>query len=108
MEREATLAMFDRILAPGGRIVVCGSRAAGAEVNPWRSAYDALLRSVGEAGVVGHRQVYQHWFDGSRFTKIGGIKVSCRHNVSPAALVERALTRSTTSPAVLGTKTEAF
>jgi SAM-dependent methyltransferase len=108
MEREATLATFDRILAPGGRIVICGSRAAGAEVNPWRSAYDAALRSVGEAGVVDHRQVYQHWFDDSRFTKIGEVKVSHQHNITPEALVERALTRSTTSPAVLGAKIEAF
>jgi SAM-dependent methyltransferase len=108
MEREATLATFDQILAPGGRIVVCGSRAAGAEVNPWRLAYDAALRSVGEAGVVDHRQVYQHWFDDSRFTKIGEVKVSHQHNITPEALVERALTRSTTSPAVLGAKIEAF
>ena len=108
MEREATLATFGRILAPGGRIVVCGSRAAGAEVNPWRLAYDAALRSVGEAGVVDHRQVYQHWFDDSRFKKIGEVKVSHQHNITPEALVERALTRSTTSPAVLGAKIDAF
>jgi ubiquinone/menaquinone biosynthesis C-methylase UbiE len=35
MDREATLATFDRILAPGGRILICGSNAVPGEVNQW-------------------------------------------------------------------------
>jgi hypothetical protein len=67
-----------------------------------------VLRSWGAARDGGHRQVYEHWFDGSRFAQIAEIKVAHRQITTPEALVERALTRSTSSPAILGSRTEAF
>ena len=36
MEREPTLAALERILAPGGHILICGSSSGKA--NPWRAA----------------------------------------------------------------------
>ena len=108
MDREATLPVFDRILASGGRILICGSTILPGESNPWRAAYDAVLRSWGAARDGGHRRVYEHWFDGSRFAQIAEIKVAHRQITTPEALFERALTRSTISPAVLGSRTEAF
>jgi ubiquinone/menaquinone biosynthesis C-methylase UbiE len=107
MDREATLAVIDRILAPGGRILICGSTSVAGESNPC-VAYDAVLRSWGAAGDGGHRRVYEHWFDDSRFAQIAEIKVAHRQITTPEALFERALTRSTSSPAVLGSRTEAF
>ncbi|MFZ0204972.1 MAG: class I SAM-dependent methyltransferase, partial [Roseiarcus sp.] len=108
MDREATLAVFDRILASEGRILICGSTSVAGESNPWRVAYDAVLRSWGAARDGGHRRVNEHWFDGSRFVQIAEIKVARRQITTPEALVERALTRSTSSPAILGSRTEAF
>ncbi|MFZ2103880.1 MAG: class I SAM-dependent methyltransferase [Roseiarcus sp.] len=108
MDREATLAVIDRILASGGRILICGSTSVAGESNPWRVAYDAVLRSWGAARDSGHRRVYEHWFDDSRFAQIVEIKVARRQITTPEALVERALTRSTSSPATLGSRTEAF
>jgi SAM-dependent methyltransferase len=107
MDREVTLPVIARILAPGGRTLICGSTSVAGEFNPWRAAYDAVLRSWGAARD-GHRQVYEHWFDGSRFAQIAEIKVAHRQITTPEALVERALTRSTSSPAVLGSRTESF
>jgi len=107
MDREATLPVFDRILASGGRILICGSTSVAGESNPWRATYDAVLRSWGAARDR-HRQVYEHWFDGSRFAQIAEIKVVHSQITTPEALFERALTRSTISPAVLGSRTEAF
>jgi ubiquinone/menaquinone biosynthesis C-methylase UbiE len=108
MEREATLKVLDRILAPGGRIVICGASARAGEANPWRAAYETTLSSWGESRLERHRQIYEHWFDGSPFAEIAEVKVSHRQDVTPEALVERALTRSTTSPAVLGPRLGAF
>jgi ubiquinone/menaquinone biosynthesis C-methylase UbiE len=108
MDREVTLPVIARILAPGGRTLICGSTSVAGEFNPWRAAYDAVLRSWGAARDGGHRRVYEHWFDGSRFTQIAEIKVAHRQITTPEALVERALTRSTSSPAILGSRTKAF
>lgn len=102
MDRDATLAIFDRLLARDGRILICGSRSLDGEVNPWRGAYDAALRSWGASGDRAHRQLRERWFDGSRFGRVADIGIRHTQDVTPDALVERALTRSTTSPAVLG------
>jgi ubiquinone/menaquinone biosynthesis C-methylase UbiE len=108
MDRQATLAAFDRILAPAARILICGSSSIAGEANPWRVAYDAVLRSWGDPPDGLHRKIYEHWFDGARFTLIAEIRVHHTQEITPEALFERALTRSTSSPAVLGERAEAF
>jgi SAM-dependent methyltransferase len=108
LDRKAALAAFDRILAPGGRILICRSASVGDEENPWRPAYEAVLRAWGDARDGGHRGIHEHWFDGTRFARRFEIKISHVGDVRPEALVERALTRSTSSPAVLGPRIGAF
>jgi ubiquinone/menaquinone biosynthesis C-methylase UbiE len=108
MDREETLAAFDRILAPHGRIVICGSSGLAGEANPWREAYDSVLRSWGDGRGGRHRRLHEHWFDGTRFARVAEIKVSHSQEITPDALFERALTRSTSSPAVLGERVTAF
>ncbi len=107
MDRQATLAALDRILAPGGRILICGSSAASG-TNPWRETYETVLRSWSEPRDGSHRRIHEHWFDGTLFQRIAEIAVSHSHEVTPEALVERALTRSTSSRAVLGPQVDAF
>jgi ubiquinone/menaquinone biosynthesis C-methylase UbiE len=106
MDRDATLAAFDRILAPEGRILICGSAAT--EINPWRPIYEAVLRSWGGRRDGRHRRLYEHWFEGTRFVSVAQIRTTHRQQITPQALFERALTRSTTSPAVLGPGLDAF
>ena len=48
MEREPTLAALARILAPDGRILICG--ASSSEANPWRGAYEAVLQKWSGGG----------------------------------------------------------
>ena len=108
IDREATLAAFDRILAPGAHILICGSGSVAGESNPWRAAYDAVLRSWGDPRDGAHRRIYEDWFDGTRFTRIADIKVTHIQETTPEALFERALTRSTSSRAILGERVEAF
>ncbi len=108
MDREATLATFNRILAPEGRVLICGSTSAGADINPWRPVYDAVLRSWGERRDGRHRRLYEHWFDGTPFNLVAEIRTTHSQEITPQALFERALTRSTTSPAVLGSRVNVF
>ena len=106
MEREPTLAALERMLAPGGRILVCGAR--GGAANPWRAAFEGVTVAWSSGGEARHRQIHEQFFDGSTFIAVGDVAVEHRQQTSVEALIERALTRSTTSPAVLGDRVEAF
>jgi SAM-dependent methyltransferase len=108
MERGGAVAALDRILAPDGRILICGSSSLAGDVNPWRASYDEVLRVWGDDREGRHRRLYQTFFEGSRFAPVQEIEVVYDQTVTPGALVERALTRSTSSPAVLGGRLEPF
>ena len=107
MDRPATLAAFERILAPGGRILICGSNVAKSDANPWLATYDRTVRAWGEDRVDERRRIHEWWFEGTRYARIAEIKVAHRQPTTPEALFERALTRSTSSRAVLGARIEA-
>jgi SAM-dependent methyltransferase len=107
MDRLATLAAFDRLLAPEGRVLICGPSAVP-EVNPWRAAFDAVMRDWGDGREGRHRRLYEHWFDDSRFTRVAEIKITHAQPITLENLIERALTRSTSSRAVLGSRVDAF
>jgi SAM-dependent methyltransferase len=106
MEREPTLAALDRMLAQGGRIFVCASR--NSKETPWRAAFDEVTQRYSEGGEARNHRAHQHFFDDSPFVAAGEVAVEHRQRISVDALVERALTRSTTSPAVLGDRVGAF
>ena len=106
MEREATLAALDRMLAPGGRIFICG--ATSSEADPWHAAYGAVLKAWGDGREGRHRRVHEQFFDATRFARGGEVKVEYVQQTNVAALIARALTRSTSSPAVLGDRIDAF
>ena len=106
MEREPTLAALDRMLAPGGCILICGSRMS--EANPWRGAFERVTRAWSGGGEPHHRRVHEQFFEGARYARVDEIEVAHRQPIDVEALVERALTRSTTSPAMLGDRAEAF
>jgi len=105
MDREAMLAALDSMLAPGGRILICGARSA--KNNPWSEAYERVLRAWSGGGD-GHRRLYEHFFNSTRFGPVAEVQVEKRETITAGALFERALTRSTTSPAVIGERVEAF
>jgi len=106
MEREPTLAALQRMLAPGGRIFVCSSRSGKA--TPWRAAFDEVTQRYSAGGEAQNHRAHQHFFDDSPFAATGEIAVEHRQRIGVEALVERALTRSTTSPARLGDRIEAY
>jgi ubiquinone/menaquinone biosynthesis C-methylase UbiE len=102
-QREAALAVLDRIVAPGGRIAICRSAPSDAAQNAWvarfveiREAWAKAFREVCE------RPPVDEWFSGSRFRKLDEIRVLYRHPITVPELVGRAVSFSVTSPAVLG------
>lgn len=108
LDRDATLATFDRILAPNGRILICGSSPLADEKNPWRPAYESVLIAWGETREGRHHRLHENWFEGSRFAETAEVTATHRQTIGPQDLVERALTRSTSSPAILGPRIQAF
>jgi SAM-dependent methyltransferase len=115
MEREATLARLERLVAGDGAILICASFSAADGRNPWLDAYDttrktwadADLEPAGGRGARVHRDL-PAFLDGSPFHLASQIKVETRHAISIGDLARRVLTYSSSSPAVLGDKVDAM
>jgi SAM-dependent methyltransferase len=115
MDRDATLARFDTLVAPGGMILVCASFSAMDGSNPWLDEYnearrvwsDARLWSESGSGARTHRDLAA-FFRGSRFHVADAIKVETSHDISLSDLARRVLTFSPSSPEVLGDRADAM
>ena len=115
MDREATLARLERLVAPEGVILVCASFSATNERNPWLGEYNTARRAWSEeslwsesgSGGRTHRDL-AGFFRGTRFHAADVIKVETSHEISVRDLARRVLTFSSSSPDVLGDKAEAM
>jgi hypothetical protein len=109
MEREATLRLFDRLVAENGVILVCRSSSAADERNPWLDTYDSARKAWASkalappsgGGARLHRELAA-FFDGSPFHVASEINVETSHSIGIGDLARRVLTYSSSSPAVLG------
>jgi SAM-dependent methyltransferase len=106
MDRTGALRVLDRVLATGGAIISCGSKV---EANPWLKAYEGV-RSAWASDRDGRRYQIDHdaWFAGSRFRVVDGITVRHHHRVTVDDLIGRALSKSNTSPEILGDRLHPF
>jgi SAM-dependent methyltransferase len=115
MDRDATLALFERLVARDGVIIVCSSHSAPEERNPWLSDYNAARRAWSPARLWAesggaeraHRDL-RAFFDGSRFHVADLIKVETSHAVSVRDLARRVLTFSSSSSEAVGDNVEAM
>lgn len=109
LSRETALTVLKRIVAPGGRIAVCGSTASDAPVNEWLGKFKDIRRAwASDPDESRYKIDRDQWFASSRFRKIDQINVEHRHTVTVPELVGRALSFSITSPAVLGDRRPQF
>src|SRR4051794_17879708 len=96
---EATAALFARLVAPGGVILVCASASAADGRNAWLAAYNEARRSWSHSAE-GER--HHHDLDtllrGTRFQVGEPITVESRHQISVSDLARRVLTFSSSSP----------
>jgi hypothetical protein len=115
MDREATLARLERLVAPEGTILICASFSAADGRNPWLDEYNTARRAWSkeslwsESGSAGrtHRDL-AGFFQGTRFHAADVIKVETSHEISVRDLARRVLTFSSSSPDVLGDKVESM
>jgi SAM-dependent methyltransferase len=107
--RESTLSVLERVVSPGGRIAICGSVPNDSPVNAWNTDYKKVRKAWStDPDESRYRIDLDQWFAGSRFQRLSEIELLHRHLVEIGDLVSRALSFSTTSPAVLGERRPQF
>jgi len=108
MDPAPTRQVLDRLVAPGGAILICASSTVKGTENPWAEAYDGIRHRYDDRGTAGHRRVdLPAFFAETRFTVGRRIAVQMRHRPSVEDLVQRVLSFSSSSPALLGDEADA-
>lgn len=123
MERSRALEVLGRITANSGHILICGASStknaapmAGvggdamdrSAADVWVKLYDAVRRAWALEPNKRTHLAAKEWFEGSPFRELDRIEVSEERQVTIAELIGRALSKSSTSPAVLGERRAAF
>jgi SAM-dependent methyltransferase len=113
MDRAATLAMLDRIVAPGGGVALLHDAHPPVAENGWYKvavrANERYVRTLGPTGRDGggHRR-YEPFLFASAFTRLDGLSVTVRTPISEDEIVGRAFSIGTCSRAILEGAAEAF
>jgi len=115
MDRLATLAMLDRIVAPGGAVALFHDAHPVLPENGWFKCLckvgdrygRAAQPHIAERKALGHRR-YEPFLYQSAFTELDGLTVTIKKPISEDEIVGRAFSQSTTSPEKLGARTDAF
>jgi SAM-dependent methyltransferase len=109
LDRDAALETLERIVSQRGRVLVCGATSVQTPAEPWLKPYLKICNSWSDDP---ERKRYrieaQEWFAGSRFSKLDDISVTHAQHVRIAELIGRALSKSNTSPSVVGKRQAEF
>jgi SAM-dependent methyltransferase len=109
LDREAALRVLRQIVGASGHILICGASNTDTPEFPWVKPYDVARRAFApEPDEARYRIDGRKWFSGSEFEQADTIPVAERRAVTVTELVGRALSKSNTSPAVLGARREEF
>ncbi|WP_298885183.1 class I SAM-dependent methyltransferase [uncultured Bradyrhizobium sp.] len=114
MDREATLARLEELVARDGAILICASFSVTDGRNPWLDRYNEIRRrwspeklwEEAGKGARTHRNLAE-FFRGSAFAPTELVAVETSHAVSVQDLTQRVLTYSSSSPEALGDNVEA-
>jgi ubiquinone/menaquinone biosynthesis C-methylase UbiE len=109
LDRAATMPVLERIVSDHGRILICGARSVETPATPWMKPYEDVRHgwpSVPDRKR--HRLDAKEWFSGSCFSELATASVTESRQVTIADLVSRALSKSNTSPAILGERRAEF
>ncbi len=109
LDRSAALETLGRIVSERGRVLVCSATSIETMTSPWWKPYQEICNSWSEDP---ERKLYRvkpdDWFAGSPFVSPGNISVTHLQHVSIVDLIGRALSKSNTSPSVLGKRQGEF
>jgi SAM-dependent methyltransferase len=105
LDPEPARTALDRVVAPGGRILVCGAWSVKDGRNPWLDAFNAVRNRW-----KGERPAHDHntFFTDGRFVPAGKIRVEATYAVPVERFADRLLSMSTSSPERLGDKVPAM
>jgi SAM-dependent methyltransferase len=104
LERGATLMVLKRVLAPGsGRLLICRAYSTETPETAWVEPYQDVRRAWAAGPDEKHYRIDgKEWFADSCFRPLGETSVTERRQVTISSLIGRALSRSNTSPQILG------
>jgi len=115
MDRPATLVALDRLVEPGGAVVLFGERKLDLAANKWREAFEAVAArytsedDLAHWGHHGERWVpHEEMLLASPFDDLERLGRVYRQTLDLDAAVGRALSRSPTAPDALGDRRPAF
>jgi ubiquinone/menaquinone biosynthesis C-methylase UbiE len=115
MDRAATLAMLDRIVAPDGGVALFHDAHPPVDENAWYKVFGkvsekygrARMAHVRERGEGGHRR-YEPFLFASAFSRIDGLCVTIRQPLTEDAIIGRAFSTSVCAKDALGERAEEF
>ena len=115
MDRLATLSMLDRVIAPKGAVALFHDAHPVLPENEWFKILckvgdrygRAAQPHIAERKALGHRR-YEPFLYQSAFTRLDGLSVTIRKEITEDEIVGRAFSQSTTSPGKLGDRADAF
>ena len=109
MDRDLVGSLLERLVAPGGVVLVCSARSATDGRNCWLEAYNEARRHwSGTTDRMRYRPDLAAVLADTRFHTGETIAVEGSHELSASDLARRTLTFSGSSPAVLGDKVDAM
>jgi ubiquinone/menaquinone biosynthesis C-methylase UbiE len=109
LDRSTALPVLERITSNSARILVCGASTVATPTTPWTISYNDVRHSwAKDREEKRDRLDAKVWFDGSSFAELETISVTESRQVTIADLTGRALSKSYTSPEVLGDRRAAF
>jgi SAM-dependent methyltransferase len=109
LPQEATLAVFERVIAPNGLIAVCTSAATDAPCNAWSATFRDLRQKWStDYNESRYRPNLDAWFAPSRFRRTIELSATQTCTFTIEHLINRALSFSVTSPATLGSRRPEF
>ncbi len=109
LDRQTALPRLERLTAPGGKLLICAASSIETENTLWVRSYNQLRHAyTSESDESRYRIDARSFFAESPFHHLSDVTVNELRSVTIDDLVGRALSRSNTSPEVLGDRRDAF
>jgi SAM-dependent methyltransferase len=110
LERSATLRVLEQIVTlDSGRILICRASSTETPETPWLKPYEQVRRAWASGPEEkDYRIDPKEWFADSCFRALGETSVAKRRQVTVADLIRRALSKSNSSPEIIGKERARF